>query len=376
MKMNKFLLCLFLVIAFVITGCGTDGGGGAQPEPTAPEDTEEEQQQDEAAGDAEDFRVAMVTDVGGIDDKSFNQSAWEGMTRFGEEFGLEEGTDFKYLQSSSEAEYAPNLNSLVREEYDLVWAIGFLMGNDVKTVAQQRPESQLAIVDMVVEGDDGELLDNVANITFKEHEGSFLVGVIAGLTTETNQVGFLGGVEGALIKKFENGFKAGVKTVNPDADVIVQYAESFNDESTGQQIANAMYTQGADIIYHASGGTGKGLFTEAKNRKRNNENVWAIGVDRDQHEEGLPENVTLTSMIKRVDNALYAVNEQTMEGNYPGGEILEFGLEDEAVGIAENTENVSDEAQERVNEYIEQIQAGDIEVPQTDDEYAEFIENL
>ncbi|UOE96454.1 BMP family ABC transporter substrate-binding protein [Alkalihalobacillus sp. LMS39] len=374
--MNKFLLCLFLVIAFVITGCGTDGGGGAQPEPTAPEDTEEEQQQDEAAGDAEDFRVAMVTDVGGIDDKSFNQSAWEGMTRFGEEFGLEEGTDFKYLQSSSEAEYAPNLNSLVREEYDLVWAIGFLMGNDVKTVAQQRPESQLAIVDMVVEGDDGELLDNVANITFKEHEGSFLVGVIAGLTTETNQVGFLGGVEGALIKKFENGFKAGVKTVNPDADVIVQYAESFNDESTGQQIANAMYTQGADIIYHASGGTGKGLFTEAKNRKRNNENVWAIGVDRDQHEEGLPENVTLTSMIKRVDNALYAVNEQTMEGNYPGGEILEFGLEDEAVGIAENTENVSDEAQERVNEYIEQIQAGDIEVPQTDDEYAEFIENL
>ncbi|WP_084309106.1 BMP family lipoprotein [Alkalihalobacterium bogoriense] len=376
MKMNNFLLCLFLIIAFVITGCGTGGGGGTQPEPTAPEDTEEEQQQEEATGDAEDFTVAMVTDVGGIDDKSFNQSAWEGMTRFGEEFGLEEGTDYKYLQSSSEADYAPNLNSLVREDYDLVWAIGFLMGNDVKTVAQQRPEAQLAIVDMVVEGDDGELLDNVANITFKEHEGSFLVGVIAGLTTETNQVGFLGGVEGALIKKFENGFKAGVKTANPDADVIVQYAESFNDESTGQQIANAMYTQGADIIYHASGGTGKGLFTEAKNRKRNNENVWAIGVDRDQHEEGLPENVTLTSMIKRVDNALYSVNQQTMEGNYPGGEILEFGLEDDAVGIAENTENVSDEAQERVNEYIEQIQAGDIEVPQTDEEYAEFIENL
>ncbi|WP_078427104.1 BMP family lipoprotein [Alkalihalobacterium alkalinitrilicum] len=369
-KSKSLLLSIILAGGTLLGACGT-GGDTAEPAPET--DGLTGAPAEEAT---EDFTVAMVTDVGGIDDKSFNQSAWEGMIEFGQSFGLNEGTDFKYLQSSTDADYAPNLNSLVREDYDLIWGIGFLMASDIKTVATQRPEAQFAIVDMVVTDDDEQLIPNVANVTFKEHQGSFLVGVVAGMQTESNKVGFIGGVEGSLIKKFENGFKAGVKSVNPDAEIIVQYAESFNDASRGQQIANGMYAQGADIIYHAAGGTGNGLFTEAKNRKRNNENVWAIGVDRDQHEEGLPENVTLTSMIKRVDTALYLVNEQTMNGDFPGGEVLEFGLEEEAVGIAPTTENVSEEALSTVEEYIQQIQAADIDVPQTDEEYEEFLTNL
>ncbi|WP_078553965.1 BMP family lipoprotein [Bacillus alkalicellulosilyticus] len=370
-----FFLALVLLLGTMLAACGAGGGDQQEEEPQQEEQQQEEQEQpDDAAAEAPaDFKVAMVTDTGGIDDKSFNQSAWEGMKRFGGANNLEEGHGFKYLQSGDASDYAPNLNALVREDYDLIWAIGFLMASDIKTVATQRPDNQFAIVDMVVTGDDDVPLSNVAHITFKEHEGSFLAGVVAGMHSESNKIGFVGGVEGALIKKFENGFKAGVKMVNPDAEIIVQYAEDFNDESKGQQIANAMYSQGVDVIYHASGGTGIGVFTEAKNRKRNGEDVWVIGVDSDQHEEGMPENVTLTSMIKRVDRAIESVTEQTMSGNFPGGDIIEYGLEDEGVGIAQTQDNVSEEALAAVDEYSAKIKAGEIQVPTTDEEYEEFL---
>lgn len=363
MKKKKFpiLMSLALAAGTLLSACGQ----GATPDP-APATPETTGGGDTPTEETTDFSVKMVTDVGGVDDKSFNESAWEGLQQFEADFGAEVG----YLQSGDAADYQPNLNRLVREGNDLVYAIGFLMGDDVKAVAQQQADARLAIVDMVVEGDDGNLLPNVANITFSEHEGSFLVGVIAGLTTKTNKVGFLGGVEGFLIKKFENGFKAGVLSVNPDAEIIVQYAESFNDAARGQQISGTIYAQGADIIYHAAGGTGNGLFTEAKERKRAGEDVWAIGVDKDQHAEGLPENVTLTSMVKRVDQAVYLVAERTMNGDYPGGQIVEFGLEQEGVGIAPTTENVSAEALQAVEDYKARILSGEIKVPMTDEEFA------
>lgn len=354
------------VAAMLITGCGT----GEQTDPPATEETP-------AAEEATDFTVGMVTDVGGIDDKSFNQSAWEGLTAFGQEFGLEEGTGYRYVQSGSIADFEPNLRNLVREDVNLTFGIGFLMEDAVRTIATQVTDANLAIVDAVVAGEDGQPLPNVANITFKEHEGSFLVGVVAGLQTKTNQVGFIGGVEGELIKKFENGFKAGVKAVNPDAEINVQYAESFNDAKTGQQIANTMYTKGADIIYHAAGDTGNGVFTEAINRVNNNEEVWVVGVDRDQHEQGVyndaGDSVTLTSMIKRVDQAVYLVSERTMNGDFPGGEILEYGIGEDGVGIAPTTENLSEEILSSVEDYMGQIQAGDLSIPKTDEEYEQFI---
>ncbi|MCD8510662.1 MAG: BMP family protein [Bacillus sp. (in: Bacteria)] len=353
--MKKFLTVMLSVFALValLVACGQDEGG--------------------ADGDGQ-FSSKMVTDTGGVDDRSFNQSAWEGLEQFGEDFDA----DVDYIQSGDESDYTPNLNRLAREGTDLTFAIGFLMENDILEVATNNPDQQFAIVDMVVADAAGNLVPNIANITFAEHEGSFLVGVIAGLQTETNTVGFIGGVEGPLIKKFENGFKAGVKSVNPDAEILVQYAESFNDASIGQQIAGNFYSAGADIIYHAAGGTGNGVFTEAINRARNDENVWVIGVDRDQHEEGewSGGNVALTSMIKRVDQAVYQVSEMTYNGNYPGGEILEFGLEDEGVGIAPTQDNVTQESLDAVEEWKQRILNGDITVPQTDDEYDDYLNSL
>jgi basic membrane protein A len=317
------------------------------------------------------FTVSMVTDTGGVDDKSFNQSAWEGLKKFGKENDLKEKDGYTYLQSNAQSDYRPNLNNLVRQGYDLVFGIGFLMQEDIKAVAEQQKDAQFALVDSVVD------LDNVASITFKEHQGSFLVGLVAGLQTKSNKIGFVGGVESELIKKFENGFKAGVLTANPDAEVFVQYAGDFNDAAKGSTIAATLYGKGADIIYHAAGGTGAGVFTEAINRKKNGEDVWVIGVDRDQFAEGIYDeeankSVTLTSMVKRVDTAVYEVSKQTMEGNFPGGEVVEFGLEEDGVGIAPTKDNVSEEALKMVEEYKEKIVAGEVEVPKTDEEFASF----
>jgi basic membrane protein A len=308
------------------------------------------------------YSVAMVTDTGGVDDKSFNQSAWEGLQAYGEENGLEKGTGgFDYLLSKNDADYETNLNKLVRQKYDIVYGIGFLMTDAVTKIADQQKDANFAIVDSVVDK------PNVASITFKEHEGSFLVGVAAGLSTKSNKVGFVGGIESPLIKKFEVGFIEGVKAANPDAEVVIQYAGSFSDSSKGQQIAEIMYGQDADIIYHAAGGVGAGVFTAAIDLKEKNpdKDFWVIGVDRDQHAEGEGDgfNVTLTSMVKGVDVAVKDLAEKGKDGDFPGGEIIEYGLKENGVGIAPTQDNLSEDVIAKIDEFKQKIIDGEIEVP-------------
>ncbi|WP_147803112.1 BMP family lipoprotein [Alkalicoccus halolimnae] len=387
-KSQKVLLSSVLAAGVVLAGCGgndedttpvnenggNEGADNSAEENNASENTDNaEDNNGEASGDAEGFSSKMVTDVGGVDDRSFNESAWAGLTQFGEDYPE---ADVDYVQSGDAADYLPNLQQLAREGTDITFAIGFLMADDVLTVAEQNPEQNFAIVDEVVTDGDGNPVDNLASITFAEHEGSFLVGAIAAMHSENDEVGFIGGVESPLIKKFENGFKAGVKHVDSDIEVAVQYAQDFNDASTGQNIADTMYSNGADIIYHAAGGTGNGLFTEAIDRNESGEEVWAIGVDQDQavtEGEWSEGNVILSSMVKRVDNSVYNVSEETLNGNFPGGEVIELGLEDDGVGIAETQDDVSQEALDAVEEYEQMITDGEIEVPQTDEEYEEFL---
>jgi len=364
-KVNRIALPFILAISTFLGACGTTEEGAEQGANTGAGNATQE---------AQDFSVGMVTDTGGVDDKSFNQSAWEGIQKFGQDHGLTEGEGYRYLQSSEAADYEPNLSRFADAGTALTYGIGFLLEDPIQTIAEQNTDSKFALVDSLLTDKDNNVvwLDNVANITFKEHQGSFLVGVVAAKHTKTNKVGFIGGVESPLIKKFEIGFKAGVKSVNQDIEVVTQYANDFNSSEKGASIAASMYQQEIDIIYHAAGGTGNGVFTEAKNRKAKGEEVWVIGVDRDQHEEGLPENVTLTSMVKRVDVAVYEVSKQTLEGNFPGGKETVFGLEEEGIGIAPTTENVSQEALDLVDEYKQKILDGEIEVPQTDEEFENF----
>ncbi|WP_335870776.1 BMP family lipoprotein [Bacillus sp. 2205SS5-2] len=369
MKKRKFGLALSLVLAAgtILGACGSKDDDKS----TASNDNEEKKSE---------FSVAMVTDVGGIDDKSFNQSAWEGITAFGDENSLEKGTGgYDYLTSKNDADYSTNLNTLVRQDFDLVYGIGFLMMDAVNEIAEQRPEVKFGIVDAVVEQ------DNVASITFKEQEGSFLAGVAAGLATKSNKIGFIGGMEIDVIERFESGFLAGVKAVNPEAEVDVKYAGDFNKPELGQPIASSMYSSGVDVIFHAAGGTGKGLFKEAKDLKQKDPSrmIWAIGVDSDQTAEGEVDidgeqkNVILTSSLKRVDLAVQDVAKKAMSDEFPGGEVISYGLVEDGVGLAPLNEEVENKEDilTAVDEWKEKIKNGDITVPGTRAELETFSAN-
>lgn len=351
-------LSLVLAAGTILGACGAGG---------------DKKEESKGSEDKNDFSVAMVTDVGGVDDKSFNQSSWEGIKEFGKENNMKKGKGgYEYLQSTGEADYTSHLNTLVRNKFDLIYGVGYLLAPAVTEVAKQQPNSHFAIIDAVVDE------PNVASITFKEHEGSFLVGVAAAMSTKSNKIGFVGGVDGSLINKFETGFIAGVKSVKPDAEVQVQYAGDFGKPELGKEIANTMYSQGVDIIFHAAGGTGNGVFTAAKERKKKdpNANVWVIGVDRDQYEEGnVPGtklNVTLTSMVKRVDIAVKDLTTQAKDGKFPGGEEIQYGLGEEAVSVATTGNHLSKDVQKAVTEWTEKIKKGEVKVPSTRKELKEM----
>ncbi|WHY79370.1 BMP family ABC transporter substrate-binding protein [Neobacillus sp. WH10] len=315
------------------------------------------------------FSVAMVTDVGGVDDKSFNQSAWEGLQAFGKENDMKKGKGgFDYLQSKSDADYSTNLNKLSREKFDLVFGIGFLMQASVEEIAKQQKDTNFAIVDAEVKQ------PNVASILFKEQEAAFLAGVAAALQTKSNHVGFIGGMEIPVIERFESGFVAGVKAAKPDVKVDVQYSGAFDKAELGQSIASKMYSSGADVIFHAAGGTGNGLFKEANDRKKNDpsKEIWAIGVDRDQNDMG--PDVVLTSAMKGVSVAVQDLSKKAKDGNFPGGEIALYGLAEDGVSLAPINSKASNKAaiDAAVKEWTDKIKSGSVKVPGTHKELETF----
>lgn len=347
----KLSLALLLSLTVVLTGCGNNGNNAANGGETNAGTSAGTNGGSDAA---KDFKFGMVTDIGGVNDKSFNQSAWEAL----QALEKETGASVKYLQSKSNADYEPNLNSFVKDGYNLTWGIGFDLGDAIKKVASENPDANLAIIDSVVEA------PNVASVTFSENEGSFLVGVVAGMTTKTNKVAFIGGMESPVIKRFEVGFKAGVEAVNPDAKVTITYAGAYDKPDTGKSLAATLYNDGNDIIFPAAGATGNGVFNEAKSRnKAGGSKVWVIGVDKDQSIE-FGTDVTLTSMIKRVDEAVLKVSKEIIDGTFKGGTTTVLGLKDNGVGISDTSKvNVSEEILAKVEEYKQQIIDGTITVP-------------
>lgn len=353
MKKRKFglLISSLLLSGSILAACGGD---------------KEEGSTDKDSTATDNFTVAMVTDTGGIDDRSFNQSTWEGLKEYATDNSLDESDNgIAYNTSTQESEYVTNLNDLVSREFDLIFAVGFPLHDAVEEVAGQRENAQIAIIDSVVEG-----LDNVASINFRANEGSYLAGAAAALESKSGKIGFIGGMDNVVIEGFEAGFKAGAEAVNPNIVVDSQYAGSFADVPKGQQIAKAMYDSGVDIIFHASGGTGNGLFQEAIARKKKdaNANVWVIGVDRDQYEEGKVDestNVVMTSVLKQVGIAAKSIAQDAKDGKFPGGENINFGLVDGGVDLADSRGVISEETLAKVAELKQQIIDGAIEVPAT-----------
>ncbi|WP_128893837.1 BMP family lipoprotein [Longirhabdus pacifica] len=352
--MKKFLLtlsALMLVFSVVLAGCGQAEDEEDMNDTNGSGDMEEDATEENKG--ASDISFGMVTDVGGVDDKSFNQSAWEGLNKLEADLGTAEP---KYLQSDSDADYIPHLNKMIKDK-DLTWGIGFNMADAIIETAERNPDAKLAIIDNEIKD-----IPNIVSVTFSENEGAYLVGVVAGLTTNTNKIGFVGGVDIPVIKNFELGFLEGVKAVNPEAEVEKNYTGAFDKADLGKNAAATMFDSGVDIIFHAAGGTGNGVFTEAKERKANGQDVWVIGVDKDQSIE-FGNEVTLTSMIKKVDEAVYQVSADLVEGKYEGGSHIVLGLKENGVGLPEENPNITDEILAQVEEYKEKIVSGEITVP-------------
>ncbi len=367
MKMKRLVAVLTSAIltAGVLVGCGSsatkENEGGASA----------------GEGKKSEIMIGLATDEGGLNDKSFNQSADEGVKKAVEEFGVE----YKPIESKKKEDYEPNLQALVDAGSDLTFAIGFQLDKATESAAKNNPESKFAIIDAKVDA------PNVTSITFKEEEGSFLMGVIAGKMTKTNQVGFIGGKDFDTIQKFESGFVAGVKAVNPEAGKLlespdgkkagknVKYADSFDDTNKGYELAKALYDSGCDVIYHSAGGVGIGMFKATQELKDAGKEVWAIGVDKDQAaEKDLQKyaNVILSSMIKRVDVATYDATKAVVNNEFKAGHI-ELGLKDGAVGIAETTEkNTPKEVIDLAKDYEQKIIKGEIKAPATREEAKNF----
>lgn len=345
MKKRKLGLLISSVVAAsaVLAACGDDNGGS----------------------DKDNFSIAMVTDVGGVDDKSFNESAWNGVKEWGKAQKLTKGDNgYDYLTSKTDADYIANLNSLVRRDFDLVFGIGFLMEDSIKEISSEQSDKYFAIIDSVVDA------DNVASVLFKEQEGAFLVGVVAATMSKTGTIGFVGGMEIPVIHRFEAGFVEGAKAVNPNIDIKVNYTGVFDDAAKGKIAANGMYSAGADIVFHAAGATGNGVFAEAKERKAKdaNANVWVVGVDADQYAEGQVDtstNITLTSMLKGVDKAVIDISDKAKAGKFPGGETITYGLAEDGVGLADSRGAIPEDVMKIVEEYKAKIASGEITVSES-----------
>ncbi|HUY41939.1 MAG TPA: BMP family ABC transporter substrate-binding protein [Candidatus Dormibacteraeota bacterium] len=262
--------------------------------------------------------LGMVTDVGGLGDRSFNDSAYRGLLASQARLGAY----IQVLQSRSAADYQPNLSALSNLHFDMIYAIGFLMSRDLDEVAQANPSQHYAIIDAVVPD------PNVVSVTFKEEDGSFLAGALAAMVSRTHHIAFLGGQDIPLLEKFEAGFVAGAHEVDPRTRVDVKYVGSFDDVAAGKELTDLLFDDGADIVYAAAGKATLGAIDSVKQRTGD----YVIGVDSDQ--DGLAPGKILTSMVKKVNVAVFDVAKAIQSGHPLTGHLV-LGLKQHAIGLTD-----------------------------------------
>ena len=311
------------------------------------------------------YKIGMISDTGGVNDESFNQSTWEGLQQAQEKYGKDK-VQVKYVESSQEADYTPNIETFVEEDLDLIIGVGYKIAGAIEEASKNYPDVQFAIIDHAYDKQP----ENVTSLIYEDNTAAYLAGLIAAKKTETNKVAFIGGMKSATLDKFEYGFRAGVKAANPDCEISVRYANSFSDAALAKSIANQMHSDGVDIIFTAAGATGTGAIEAAKEN-----NKKAIGVDSDQYNLA-PDNM-LTSAMKNIDVAMFNLCKDMVEGNYEGGKVIVNTLATGGVGIAPTSDkNVAPDVLEYVNEIAEKIKRGEIKVPSTKEEFeAQFSQN-
>jgi basic membrane protein A len=305
-----------------------------------------------------DVRIGLVFDVGGRGDKSFNDAAYEGLSRAAREFGV----STEILEPSGAEDREAAMRLFAARGFDLVIGVGFIFSTDVNVVAKAFPKTQFACIDYAPPFDGSPMPSNVRGLRFREEEGSFLVGAVAGSITKTNRVGFVGGMDIPLIRKFEAGYRAGVREVCPTCVVNAGYAgttpDAFRDPVKGKALAISQIAAGADVVYHASGTTGHGVFEAARDM-----GVKAIGVDADQFDE-MPGTV-VTSMIKRGDVAVFDTIRAVTEKRFTGG-LTSFGLAEDGVDYVDegpHAATIPDDVKKRVAALAQRVVKGEINVP-------------
>jgi basic membrane protein A and related proteins len=299
-----------------------------------------------------DFKVGLVLDRGGRDDKSFNASAYEGASQAKEKLGIR----LKYVEATDENSFEPLLRAFAQKDFDLIIGVGFAQKDAVAKIAAQFPDKHFAIVDSQVD------LPNVRSLMFEEHQGAFIVGAIAAMVSKTGKIGFVGGMDVPLIRRFQLGYEAGAKQINPQVAVFSNFCgvtpEAWNNPPKAKELALAQYEQGADVIFAAAGASGAGVFDAAEEQKH-----LAIGVDSNQ--DWAKPGIILTSMLKRVDLAVYSTIQEAQAGKFTGG-LKRFGLADKGVdySIDQYNEKILPESvRARADQLKADIIAGKIDVP-------------
>ena len=324
-------LCLILLVPFLLNGCAT--------------------RDLVAESGAHKTKVGIVFDIGGKDDRSFNAAANLGVVRAKQEMPI----TLRDVEPGDPTSIEPALRAFAQYGYNLITGVGFAQGPIIKDVAQDYPQLHFVLIDSVAD------LPNVASLLFKEHEGSFLVGMIAAYASKTGTIGFVGGMDIPLIHKFKTGYEEGARYVNPNIRVLQNYVgitdAAWNNPSKGRELANAQYEQGADVIFQAAGNSGLGVFDAAEAY-----NKFAIGVDANQN--WVKPGRILTSMLKRIDNAVYSIVQDEVAGKFQGGVHI-YGLDNDGVGYALDEHNkhlIPDAVIEKVEQAKKDIIAGKIKV--------------
>jgi len=341
--MKKFL-ALVLALCMVLSLCAC----GAKEEAPAAAPAEEAAEAP-AAAPAEKIKVGMVTDVGGVNDRSFNQSSWEGLQALDPEL-----FEVNYLESKTDADYQTNINTFIDEEYDLIICVGYMLAGATMEAAEANPDQKFAIIDDATCAD----LPNVACLMFAQEQASYLVGLVAGSITESKTVGYVQGMVSDAMNQFGVGYIYGVQEVCPDATVLQYNANNFGDIAGGNTAAKDMITKGADVIYHAAGGTGNGVMNAC-----DEEGIWGIGVDCDQAVV-LGLDCIITSAMKRVDVAAQEISKAVADGTYEAG-VHMYNLENGGVDIAPTRDQIPADVLEYVEAAKAKVIAGEIVVPTT-----------
>ena len=353
--MRRFSVLALLLALFVLAvgaACGSDdddgGDAGAGTEPTATDTATET----EGGGTGEAIRVGLVTDIGGLDDRSFNFLANEGLTRAEEELGVEG----RVVISRANSDYVPNLSSLAQQDYDLVIGVGFLMAEAVETVAKRFPDVNFGIIDYSVTQMKS-APTNVRGLLFKEQEAGYLVGYLAGLHVAeaggaNPTVSSVGGQKIPPVDRYIAGYQAGAKAANPEITALNGYSQDFVDQAKCKEIALNQISRGSTVVFQVAGQCGLGALNAAQEQ-----NVGGIGVDADQ---GFLGEHVLTSALKKVDVAVFQTIQEVQDGSFSGGEDTVFDVASGGVGLGEVSSRVSADIVSQVNEVQEQIASGEL----------------